>query len=296
MLILHDPRSAEYGSSLRPEQPARVLASASHLRAAHPEWTWRSVSNEADAGPLLLAHSAAHLQRLEQPVDFDDDTPFLPRIGEHARRAVASGLAAISHALTERTPAFSLMRPPGHHALPTQAMGFCYLNTIAIGALHAARTLGVKRVAVWDFDAHHGNGTEFILHAQQSPETFFFASVHQYPGYPGTGTQDHGPNIRNWPVSPRSPRGAHLAALRAALDAVVSFDAELVLVSAGFDAYVGDPITQMTLEPEDFATLGQWTAETGRPTAAILEGGYSAQLPQLIDAYLSAWQNAHRTA
>jgi acetoin utilization deacetylase AcuC-like enzyme len=175
-------------------------------------------------------------------------------------------------------------------------MGFCYLNSIAVAALHAVQVNGLKRVAVWDFDAHHGNGTEFILHAQQAPETFFFASVHQYPGYPGTGTQDHGPNIRNWPIAPHSARAAHMAALRASLDAVLSFVPDLILVSAGFDAYVGDPITEMTLETEDFATLGRWTANTGCPTAALLEGGYSDQLPLLVDAFLTAWENAPRTA
>ena len=116
--------------------------------------------------------------------------------------------------------------------------------------------------------------------------------MHQYPGYPGTGTQDHGPHVRNWPVAPHTPRVDHMGAIRAALDAVVSFDPQLILVSAGFDAYARDPITSMTLEREDFAQLGQWLAETRRPAAALLEGGYSNDLPLLIDAFLSAWNNS----
>ena len=295
MLVFHDPRCAEYGSSMRPEQPARVIKTSAHLRSAHPEWIWRQPMDVEDS-TLLLAHTAAHLKRLQQARDFDADTPYLPGIPAHARRAVAAAVEATRHAITTRTPVFSLMRPPGHHATATEAMGFCYLNSIAIAALYAVRVLGLKRVAVWDFDAHHGNGTEFILHAQQAPETFFFASVHQYPGYPGTGTQDHGPTIRNWPVAPRTPAVTHMSALRASLDAVLSFAPDLILVSAGFDAYVGDPITEMTLEADDFATLGRWTAATGHATAAILEGGYSDQLPLLVDAYLSAWENAPRSA
>ena len=291
MVIFHDPQCATYGSSARPEQPARVTRSAEHLRAAHPDWTWQtpppgtSVTDDI----LLLAHTPAHLKRLAQPRDFDADTPYFPGIAVHARRAVASAVAATRHALTQRTPVFSLMRPPGHHATAGEAMGFCYLNSIAVAALAAHRDLGAARVAVWDFDAHPGNGTESILH--EAGSAFFFASVHQLPGYPGTGAGDLGPRIRNWPVAPRTPRPRHMAALEASLKAVVAFAPDLILISAGFDAYAHDPITEMTLERDDFATLGRWLRETGLPAAAILEGGYSPDLPLLIDAFLTAWDN-----
>ena len=289
MLILHDPRSAGYGSSMRPEQPARVTRSANHLRTAHPDWTWRSVAeSKVTDDVLLLAHTPVHVKRLDITRDFDADTPYFPGIADHARRAVACGLDAARHAVMKRSPAFSLMRPPGHHATATQAMGFCYLNQVAITALYAQQHLGAPDVAIWDFDAHHGNGTEAILMGHNH---VFFASVHQYPGYPGTGTQDHGPRIRNWPVAPRTPRVDHMAALRASLDAVMSFAPDLIVVSAGFDAYAHDPITAMCLEAEDFATLGRWLRETGRPAAALLEGGYHEDLPLLIDAFLTAWNN-----
>lgn len=289
MLILHDARCAEYGSAMRPEQPARVLRTVAHLRPAHPEWTWREPAAPAGDDVLLLAHTAAHVRRLGQARDFDSDTPYFAGIGDHARRAVAAAVEAAAHALRERTPVFALMRPPGHHATAGQAMGFCYLNQIAIAAVAARGRLGAERVAVWDFDAHHGNGTEAILHGR---EGVFFASVHQHPGYPGTGTQDLGPRTRNWPVAPRTPRAEHMAALRASLDAVQAFAPDLILVSAGFDAYARDPITAMTLETEDFATLGTWLRATGRPAAALLEGGYSPDLPLLVDAFLSAWNKA----
>jgi acetoin utilization deacetylase AcuC-like enzyme len=176
------------------------------------------------------------------------------------------------------------MRPPGHHATRNQAMGFCYLNSIAIAALDFA-AVGA-RVAVWDFDAHHGNGTEDIL---QDRAGIFFASVHQYPGYPGTGIASQG-NVANFPVAPHTPRASHLSELARSWDAVLAFKPDLVLVSAGFDAYVGDPITQMTLEAVDFVELGRWLAQAGLPAAAVLEGGYSPDLPLLIDAFLSAWE------
>ena len=179
-------------------------------------------------------------------------------------------------------------------------MGFCYLNQIAISALAAQRQFGAARVAVWDFDAHHGNGTEAVLHPHtlsgSNAGGLFFASVHQYPGYPGTGSRDIGPHTRNWPITPHTPRAAQMAALRASFDAVIAFEPTLILVSAGFDAYVHDPITAMTLQREDFATLGRWLANVrtthGIPAAAILEGGYSDDLPLLVEAFLAAWDNS----
>ena len=290
MVILHDPRCADYGSAMRPEQPARITRSAAHLRAAHPGWTRQVPPGTIPDETLLLAHTPAHLKRLGQRRDFDADTPYFPGIDGHARRAVSAALAATDLALAGER-AFALMRPPGHHATSDQAMGFCYLNQIAIAAL-AARTRGTARVAIWDFDAHHGNGTEAILHGR---EGFLFASVHQYPGYPGTGTASFD-NCCNWPVAPRTPRAQHLAALRESLDAVIAFQPNLLLVSAGFDAYAHDPITAMTLEQEDFATLGRWLRESGLPAAAILEGGYSDDLPLLVDAFLTAWEKDPQAA
>ncbi len=202
MLILHDPRSAEYGSALRPEQPARVLNAVPYLRRRHPAWVWRVPSAPVPDEILLLAHTAEHLRRLEEPRDFDSDTPYFPEIGAHARRAVGAALEAARHALAKGTPVFSLMRPPGHHATAGEAMGFCYLNQIAVAALAARRQPGVERVAVWDFDAHHGNGTAAILRPDPA---FRYSSVHQHPGYPGTGA-GHAGNSRNWPVAPGGSR------------------------------------------------------------------------------------------
>jgi acetoin utilization deacetylase AcuC-like enzyme len=249
---------------------------------------------------LLLAHTAAHLKRLAAARDFDEDTPYFPSIADHARRAVSAALETAQHALATREPAFSLMRPPGHHATAGQAMGFCYLNQIAVATLAAHHQFGAARVAVWDFDAHHGNGTEAILHAHLSSHpprgAYFFASVHQSPGYPGTGTHELGPSIRNWPIAPHTPRAQHMNALRDSLDAVIAFRPDLILVSAGFDAYARDPITAMTLESDDFTSLGHWLGEArgrhGIPAAAILEGGYSGDLPLLIEAFLAAWDKS----
>jgi acetoin utilization deacetylase AcuC-like enzyme len=176
------------------------------------------------------------------------------------------------------------MRPPGHHATRNRAMGFCYFSHSAIAALEALEN-GAERVAIWDFDAHHGNGTEDIV--AHHPK-IAFASIHQFPGYPGTGTRSFA-NVHNYPVAPLTSRTMHVAEVRRALDALLAFNPSLLLVSAGFDAYAGDPITEMTLEPEDFATFGRWLAEANVPSGAILEGGYSDDLPELIGVFLDAW-------
>jgi acetoin utilization deacetylase AcuC-like enzyme len=283
MILFHDPLCAEYGSSLRPEQPARITRSAAHLKSVHPDWEWR-LPKPAEEATLLTAHTPALLARIQVPPDIDDDTPFFPGIYGHARRAVGAALDASTAALAGHK-AFALMRPPGHHCTRNRAMGFCYLNQIALAALQAAGS--GRRVAIWDFDAHHGNGTEDILTGRPH---LFFSSVHQSPGYPGTGIHSFA-NCQNFPVAPHTPRAQHLAALARSWEAVLAFRPDLVLVSAGFDAYAGDPITAMTLEAGDFAELGRWLRQGGVPAAAILEGGYSPDLPVLIDGFLSAWEN-----
>ncbi len=282
MIVIHDPACAEFGSPERPEQPARVTNTAELLRATHPEWEWQ-LPGAAEEATILLAHDAALLARLRKPEEFDADTPYFDRIAEHAVRSVGGALTALDHALAGRR-AFSLLRPPGHHATRNRAMGFCYLNQVAIAALEARRR-GVARVAVWDFDAHHGNGTEEILAGVAGT---LYVSVHQTPCYPGTGLASEG-NCLNFPVVPRLPREALLEVMLQSWNALLAFHPDLVLVSAGFDAYARDPVAQLTFEPADFGSLGRWVRESGLPVATVLEGGYSADLPLLVDAYLSAW-------
>ena len=247
----------------------------------HPEWEWRAPVAATDE-MLLQAHTRAHLDRVKSATqDFDADTAAHPGIYEHAARAAGASVAVARAALAGGR-AFSLMRPPGHHAMRDRAMGFCYFSNIVVAALDALAN-GAERVAIWDFDAHHGNGTEDI--AANNPR-IMFASIHQFPGYPGTGTRSFA-NIHNFPVAPLTPRAEHVAEVRRGLDRLMTFKPDLLLVSAGFDAYAGDPITEMTLEPEDFATFGAWLRDASIPAVAILEGGYSDELPELIDAFLS---------
>ena len=283
MLILHDPHCVEYSSSGHPERPQRIVRTAPLLKDRHPTWRWREPT-AATNDQLLRAHLAEHIKRVKDPIgDFDLDTPAVSKIYDYALKSAGAGtdVAQAAHA-GERV--FALMRPPGHHATRDCAMGFCYFSNIAIAALDALEK-GAERVAIWDFDAHHGNGTESIV---ANNERIRFASIHQFPAYPGTGAKSFA-NIDNYPVAPGTRRKEHVAVCRHALDKLIAFKPSLILVSAGFDAYARDPLVQMTLESEDFATFGEWLHEIDIPAGAILEGGYSDELPELIDAFLTAW-------
>jgi len=279
--IITDANCTRYSSPGHPERPARITKSLEKLRQQKElPITWASPGAVEDA-QLLRAHKPEHLARLKVPHDFDADTAYHDGIDEIARRSVAAALDALKAASAGET-VFSLMRPPGHHATQDRAMGFCYLNSIAIAVLEAQAT-GTKRVAVFDFDVHHGNGTEAIL--LNKPGTACF-SIHQHPCYPGTGTAHVGKNCFNYPVLPYTPREEYRKVLERALNDLKKFKPDLVAVSAGFDAYAHDPIAQETLEAEDFHWLGQELRKLGLPMFSVLEGGYSDELPELIFAYL----------
>jgi len=286
MKIITDERCVNYSSPGHPERPARITATLARLRVeTELPLTW-AAPLPVDDKTILQAHTAEHLARLDEARDFDADTPWFPGIADHARRSVGAALAALQ-AARDGESAFSLMRPPGHHATDDTSMGFCYLNSVAIAALESLAT-GAKKVAVFDFDVHHGNGTEAILLNQ--PGAAFF-SIHQHPCYPGTGTRDVGNNCFNFPVPPATPRMEYRKVLSQALETLKKFKPDFVAVSAGFDAYANDPLAQEMLEAEDFHWLGQSIRGLGIPSFSLLEGGYSDELPELILAYLKGLEN-----
>lgn len=280
MKIYTDSRCVEYSAVGHPERPQRVAATVERLRGqTELPLSWGQPGPVKEA-VLLRAHTEAHLKRLNSPFDFDADTPVYPDLAGHALRAVGGALSALGSAL-EGEAAFSLMRPPGHHATQDQAMGFCYLNNIAIAVLEA-RARGLERVAVLDFDVHHGNGTEAILLNQPGCATF---SIHQHPAYPGTGIK-HLDHCFNYPVPPLTPRLTYRKVAEKLLSDLREFKPDLLAVSAGFDSYKADPLAQQQLEVEDFHWWGEAVQSIGAPHFSVLEGGYSPDLPELILAYM----------
>jgi len=289
--ILTDERCLNYGQAGHPERPGRISETLALLKKQPKAFlSWGEPPEMPMEESISRAHTEFHQARLGEGVDFDPDTPAYPNIEDHAHRSVAAALGGLDHVLNNNEPAFSLMRPPGHHATRERAMGFCYLNQAAICALEA-RVRGIERVAVLDFDVHHGNGTEDILKGREGT---WVASIHQHPCYPGTGTESFD-NILNYPVLPLTPRQEHMEVIRRGLDAILRHKPGLLIVSAGFDAYVGDPISDECLEVEDFHQLGFWVGGCGIPHLHILEGGYSKELPQCIAAYLEGLRCEDRT-
>jgi acetoin utilization deacetylase AcuC-like enzyme len=235
---------------------------------------------------ILLCHAPEHVARIKSIAArtwLDGDTVADATTYEGA--ALAAG-TAIEAALTG---GFALVRPPGHHALHDRAMGFCIFDNVAIAARAAQRELGLRRVAIVDYDVHHGNGTEAIF---RDDESVLFVSLHQWPFYPGTGgPEDQGETILNIPLSAGSGDDVYLAAFEQIVEpAVAEFDPELVLVSAGFDAHVDDPIAFMEVTAEGFRELSRRCAALAPRVAAVLEGGYDpATLPGLVEAALEGF-------
>ena len=233
-------------------------------------------------------HEPAYLDLLEAidvPTHLDPDTVASETSWEAALLAAGCAIEAV-----ERS-GFALVRPPGHHALPGRAMGFCLLDNVAIAARQAQAELGIERVAIVDWDVHHGNGTEEIF---REDDSVFFASMHQWPFYPGSGGPgEGGATTLNVPLPAGSGDDEYLAAFdETVAPAVRAFEPELVLVSAGFDAHLDDPLADMRVTADGFRELSRRCAALAPRAAAVLEGGYELEtLPGLVGAALDGFNS-----
>jgi acetoin utilization deacetylase AcuC-like enzyme len=274
-----------------PERPARLETVWRALNAPEFAALDRRTPRLASDDVFALVHPPAFVEAIvnaapsEGLVQIDGDTFMSPGSLTAVRKATGAMLDAVDLVMTQSSSnAFCAVRPPGHHAEPNRPMGFCLFNSIAIAARYAQQEYGVERVAVVDFDVHHGNGTQAAFWDEPS---LFYASTHQMPLYPGTGAASergaNGQNICNAPLR----AGAGSAPFRSAMEqtvlpAVRRFQPDLLLVSAGFDAHARDPLANLTLQTEDFGWVTRQLLQLAQDCcdgrlASVLEGGYDLQ-------------------
>jgi acetoin utilization deacetylase AcuC-like enzyme len=302
-LLFTHPACLEHNTGeYHPESPARLRAILLALEAEEFAPLGRAEAPHASEAHILRAHSQDHYAAVKHAVPrngiahLDPDTAVSHGSWDAILRA-AGGVVAAVDAVAERQArnAFCAVRPPGHHAERDAAMGFCLFNNIAIGALHARAKHGYARIAVLDFDVHHGNGTQDIFYNDPG---LFYASTHQLGAYPGTGaTSETGvaDNVVNVPL----PSGCASGPWRAAVEAEIlprmrAFRPELIMISAGFDAHIADPLANMRLVTEDFHWVTHQLVELAREVCdhrivSALEGGYDLDaLAQSAAAHVRA--------
>jgi acetoin utilization deacetylase AcuC-like enzyme len=276
-----------------PETPSRLRVVLDRVRSAGAADV-QEVS-AADIDCLLAVHPRPYLQSLEAMSARGGGALFLDTILNGASWAAVLGatgaaLAAVDSAIAGGGNSFAAVRPPGHHALAARGMGFCLTNTAVVAARHGQRS-GRPRVLIVDWDVHHGNGTQALV---ESDPTIRYVSLHQHPWYPGTGMADERGvgNVFNVPRGPGRPPEMYVSDLWAAIVAATeTWEPDLVIVSAGFDAMLGDPLGGFTLEPEHYAELTRRMRERlpRAPIVGLLEGGYIPdRLAQGVLAHLRA--------
>jgi len=276
-MIFFSRKCLEYSSPGHPESPERVRITYEHLRKKGYHFEEAELCGEEE---ILLVHTEKHLERVKEGIFFDLDTPNLENIYYYARLSAGGALQAARKAI-KGEKSFSLLRPPGHHAGKSYLGGFCYFNNIAIAV---ARSLeqGVGKIAIVDFDGHHGNGTEDIFLGE---ERVLYLSLHQYPAYPGTGRKSR-KNLINFPLPSGCGEKEYLDFFLKGCSKVEEFNPSLIAVSAGFDAYKKDPLLTFNLEIETYFKIGQRIAALEKPLFAVLEGGYHQDLPFCVEKFL----------
>jgi acetoin utilization deacetylase AcuC-like enzyme len=280
--VFSDLKTAEYGAVGHPEAPFRVSRTYELVKAAGHAPALPPVA--ATASDVELVHGKDHLATIANGSFSDADTPPYPGIDRIALISLSGALSAADSALSGE-PAFSLMRPPGHHAGNDRVAGFCYINNLAAAVARLQKKKPGLKIAIMDFDVHHGDGTESLVLGR---ENTIFTSLHQFPLYPGTGAQSRG-NCFNVPLPAGTDGDEYLAAYEPALERLLAFKPDVLAVSAGFDAYKDDPIAGLRLDRPTFKRIGAMLSATKLPRFATLEGGYAEDLPKLVESFLDGF-------
>ena len=282
MKIFFSPECLSYNYPGHPESPERIRSTHEYLKEKGFTFTEPQPCSEED---ILRVHSKELLTGVKTTTLFDGDTPPIPQIDYFARLSAGSAILASEAAQTEG-PTFSLMRPPGHHATRTRVMGFCYFNNIAIAAARYLEKNPGEKTAILDIDCHHGNGTEDIFLG--NPQVLY-VSLHQSPLYPGTGLESCD-NAINFPLPPGTAETEYLNTLEKACQKIVDFNPSLLGISAGFDTFQEDPLTQLDLEVKTYGKIGKTIAGLKKPFFIVMEGGYSAKLPECVFEFLCGFE------
>jgi acetoin utilization deacetylase AcuC-like enzyme len=281
MKIVFSKSCLGYEMRGHPESPKRVERVKRILTEQGFEFIEPEPIREEDTSKV---HSPSLIESIKNGNFYDPDTPYFPGIYSHALLSAAGAVKAMEIALSGEF-AFSLMRPPGHHATKERVGGFCYLNNIAIATSKAMER--VKKVTIVDIDCHHGNGTQDIF---LGDERVLYISLHQSPLYPGTGLTST-KNCLNFPLPPGTGEKEYIRVLEGALRKVEEFNPDLLAISAGFDTYKGDPLTQITLETKSYLKIASMLKALKRPSFVVLEGGYSLDLPLCVLEFLKGWMD-----
>jgi acetoin utilization deacetylase AcuC-like enzyme len=306
-VFLAHPSSLEHDTGPHPEQPARITAIENELDRRGWLGYERISSPEVSRQDLAAVHPESYIATIERisergGAQLDPDTVVGSGSFEAALHAAGGAVALVDLLIDGDAPSgFSAHRPPGHHAEPAIAMGFCLFNNMAIAARHALSQRGLERVLILDWDVHHGNGTNDIFHADPG---VLFVSIHQWPLYPGTGrASDIGEGEgTGYTVNLPVPGGSGDAVYRSLVDRLVvplarAYKPQLVLVSAGYDAHVDDPLAGCQVTDEGFgamaASVRRVCAELEVPFGAVLEGGYAlGALARPVGATMEAFAGA----
>jgi acetoin utilization deacetylase AcuC-like enzyme len=274
-VVSHGAFSRLHPTGGHPESQARIVA----LHERFPYVECESATEE----DILRCHTLELLERVRWTRGMlDVDTVCTESTFDAALLAAGAAIEAVQR------NGFALARPPGHHAEPGRAMGFCLFDSVAVAGRWAQAELGVGRVAIVDWDVHHGNGTQAIT---VDDPTILFASLHQWPLYPGTGSRDEqGETLVNVPLPAGTGDDAYLEAFETVERAVRRFEPDLLIVSAGFDAHVDDPLADLALTSAAFTELARRCRLLAPRVAAVLEGGYNlSTLPALVAAALAGF-------